>query len=256
MTSVPASAQEASDPALDPNDAQPDFYVTTLPTTLRLPVHKLGFRLTHRFGRPLGQGSFGDLAGDLFGLDSGAQVGLELRYGLVTGGQFGVYRTSNKTIQFFGQYSVLSQPTHGLGVDVVANVDGTNNFRDDYSPGVALVLSRELGGHGALYFEPAWIGNSNLSDASTNDDQTFVAGVGARARLRKNTYVVVEVSPRLAGYQPGAALISFGIEQRAGGHLFQLNFSNGIDTTLAQVARGGTSYKDWYIGFNLTRKFY
>ncbi len=51
-------------------------------------------------------------------------------------------------------------------------------------------------------------------------------------------------------------LISFGIEQRAGGHVFQLNFSNGFGTTLAQVARGGTACDDWYLGFNLSRKFY
>ena len=30
----------------------------------------------------------------------------------------------------------------------------------------------------------------------------------------------------------------------------------GIETTLAQVARGGTARDDWYIGFNLSRKFY
>ena len=30
------------------------------------------FRVTHRFTRPLGQGDFGNLAEDLFGLDSGA----------------------------------------------------------------------------------------------------------------------------------------------------------------------------------------
>ena len=38
--------------------------------------------------------------------------------------------------------------------------------------------------------------------------------------------------------------------------IFQLTFSNGLGTTLAQVARGGTARDDWYIGFNLSRKFY
>jgi hypothetical protein len=46
------------------------------------------------------------------------------------------------------------------------------------------------------------------------------------------------------------------LEQRAGGHVFQLNFSNGFGTTLAQVARGGSRRDDWYLGFNLSRKFY
>ena len=40
-----------------------------------------------------------------------------------------------------------------------------------------------------------------------------------------------------------------------GGHNFQLNFVNGFGTTFAQMARGGT-YDDWFIGFNISRKFY
>ncbi len=38
--------------------------------------------------------------------------------------------------------------------------------------------------------------------------------------------------------------------------MFQLNFSNGFGTTLAQVARGASSNNDWYLGFNLSRKFF
>jgi hypothetical protein len=49
--------------------------------------------------------------------------------------------------------------------------------------------------------------------------------------------------------------MSFGVEMRAGGHAFQLNFSRGLATTLAQVARGGTE-DDWFIGFNISRKFW
>ena len=74
-----ADAQAATTPAppaydedLDPIPAEPDFHVITLPTNLRLPKHKLDFRLTHRFARGLSEGSFGDLASDFFGFDGGA----------------------------------------------------------------------------------------------------------------------------------------------------------------------------------------
>ena len=50
--------------------------------------------------------------------------------------------------------------------------------------------------------------------------------------------------------------LSFGIEKRVGGHSFQLNFSNYFATTLATIARGAGSGDDWYIGFNLSRKFF
>ena len=76
VAAIPASAQD-DDPDLDLSVSQPDFTVVALPTTLRLPRFKSAFRVTHRFGRPLGDGDFGDLAGDLFGLDSGAQIGLD-----------------------------------------------------------------------------------------------------------------------------------------------------------------------------------
>jgi hypothetical protein len=252
-----AVATQDDDPDLDPSDTQPDFTLATLPTNLRLPVHKMSFRLTHRFTRPLGAGDFSDLASDLFGLDSGAVIGLDFRYGLIKGGQIGIYRTQNKTIQFYGQYEVMSQRNFPVGISVVANIDGTNNFQDSYSPGILGVISREIGNRAALYLEPGWVNNTNPEPAELVDDNdTFVMGLGARLRLLKNTFFVVEGTPRLSGYAPGDALISFGIEQRAGGHVFQLNFSNGLGSTLAQVARGGSSSNDWYLGFNLSRKFF
>jgi hypothetical protein len=254
------TAAQDDDPARDPNDAQPDFYVATLNTNLRLPRGKFNFRLTHRFTTALGEGDFGDLAGRLFGLDGGALVGLDLKYGLFPGFDIGIYRTSlDKTIQLQGRYNVLKDADAPIGLSIVANVDGTDNFTDEFSPGVAFVLSRELGDRGAIYLQPAYIGNSRLIENAAFDDEddyTATVGIGARLRLARNTYVFAEGSPRVAGYDPGTTMASFGFEQRYGGHVFQLNFSNHFGTTLAQVARGGTNSDNWYFGFNLTRKFF
>lgn len=253
----PPTAAPQDDPDMDPNKAQPDFGLATLATNLRLPKHKMVFRMSHRFGRPLGQGDFGDLVSDFFGFDSGALIGLELRYGLIRGGQVGIYRTSDRTIQFFGQYELTSQQSFPVGISALATAEGTDNFSDSYSPGIAAVISREIGDRGALYIQPAWINNSNPQPTELVDNNnTMVVGLGTRLRIRKSTYLVLEASPRVGGYAPNVTLISFGIEQQAGGHMFQLNFSNGVGTTLANVARGGSSYDDWYIGFNLSRKFY
>ena len=79
----PPAASTDDDPDRDPNRSQPDFTLVNLPTTLRVPKYKSAFRVTHRFARPLGQGDFSDLAEDLFGLDSGAQIGLEYRFGIM-----------------------------------------------------------------------------------------------------------------------------------------------------------------------------
>jgi hypothetical protein len=254
-----AFAQDDDDPAVL-NLAEQDYTIITLPTALRLPTHKSAFRVTHRFTRPLGQGDFGDLSSDLFGLDSGAQIGLEYRYGIVKNGQIGFYRTSDKTIQFFAQYDVLMQD-HQLPVDVSAilSMDGTNNFQDSYSPSVGAIVSRRFGTRGALYVEPMWINNTNpLPKVLAEHNDTFMIGIGGRLRVRPTVYVVGEISPRAAGYkQPDSrSQAAFAIEKRAGGHTFQLNFSNGIGTTRAQVARGASTANNWYMGFNISRKFF
>jgi hypothetical protein len=262
------------DPDLDLSVEQPDFTVITLPTTLRVPRFKSAFRVTHRFGRPLADGDFGDLVGDLFGLDSGAQIGLEYRFGLMRGLQAGIHRTSNKTISFFGQYNVLQQSASSpIGLGVLAAIDGTNNFLcpdadlggapsadppcDIYSPAIGVALSRTIGGVGALYVEPIWVKNSNPGpDALVEDNDTLMVGLAARIRVRPTVYLVGEIVPRLAGFDPGVTQGSFGIEKRAGGHTFQLNVQNAFGTTMGQIARGGFTNDDWYLGFNISRKFF
>lgn len=264
--SCPALAlAQDEDPDRDLQLSQPDFTLVNLPTTLRVPRHKGVFRLTHRFARPLGEGDFSDLVSDFFGLDNGAQIGLEYRYGLMRGTQVGIYRTSNRTIQFFAQHSTFQQGDNGLfDLDIVARIEGTENFGastpegspTSYSPALGVVLSREMGTHGAIYFEPIWVNNTNPQPSELVDDNdTFLLGLGARIRIRPTVYVVGEIIPRV-GYDPGVTHATFGIEKRAGGHVFQLNFSNGIGTTMAQLARGGTDNDDWYIGFNISRKFF
>lgn len=264
QTSPPAASTSSAtqapedDPDRDVNLAQPDFTLAALPTSLRLPRHKSAFRVTHRFGRPLGRGDFGSLLEDFFGFDSGAQIGLEYRFGLFRGTQAGIYRTSDRTIQFFAQHDLLNQKSgKPVGIAIIGAAEGTNNFRDSYSPSIGAIISRELGDHGALYVEPIWVNNTNpLPEELVDDNSTMLVGLGARLRVRPSLYVFVEASPRVAGYDPDVTQVSFGLEKRAGGHSFQINFSNGIGTTFAQIARGGSSNDDWYIGFQISRKFF
>jgi hypothetical protein len=259
-TNAQATQQQTDDDDQDRdvNLAQPDFTLAALPTTLRVPKYKSAFRVTHRFGRPLGRGDFGNLLEDFFGFDSGAQIGLEYRFGLMSGLQAGIHRTSDRTIQFMAQYDVKNQRRgFPIGIAAIATAEGTNNFRDSYSPALGAIISRELGDHGAVYVEPIWVNNSNqLPSEVVDDNNTFMVGLGAKIRVRPTLYAFVEASPRVAGFDEGVNQISFGIEKRAGGHSFQINFSNGIGTTFGQIARGGTSNDDWYIGFNIARKFF
>ena len=141
-----AASGEAQLPGPEPDPAQPDFTVINLPTTGQVPRHKFAFRLTHRFSRPLdgfdNDFDFGELVDELFGFDSAARIGLELRFGLMEGTQVGIHRTNDKTIQFFGQREILRQGTGmPVAIDALVTVEGLDNFREQYSTGVGAVVT-------------------------------------------------------------------------------------------------------------------
>jgi Membrane bound beta barrel domain (DUF5777) len=255
-TAATTADVQDDDPDKDVNLAQPDFTLVALPTTLRLPKLGSAFRISHRFGRPLGEGSFSDLVQDAFGFDSGATIGFEYRFGILKATQVVLHRTNNRTIQFMLQREVVAQTDDfPLGITVVGSAEGTNNFKDSYSPAVGVLLSREVNDRAALYVEPFWVNNTNpLPKDLVDDNDAIMVGLGARVRLGATVYGVFEATPRVTGFDPGKTQIGFGLEKRAGGHSFQLNVGNGFGTTFGQIARGGTD--DWYLGFNISRKFY
>jgi hypothetical protein len=235
--------------------AEPDFRVLNLPSTLPLPLHGSSFQLTHRFNGNLRRGSFGGNASGLFGLDQGAVVGFEYRFGIARHLQAAVYRTAiDKTFQFYGKYDAVRQGgSIPLSLSAVASVEGADNFQERYSPAVGLVVSRMAGERLAVYATPVWVHNT-AANVNIDRDTTFV-GIGGRLRVSATVYVVGEVAPRAGGYSPDKPAFGFAIEKRAGGHMFQLNFNNGQGTTFGQLARGGFS-DSLYLGFNLARKFF
>lgn len=262
----PVLAQEpAPPPTTEPvaeespyDRVEPDFGLVALPTTLRLPRHRLVFRMTHRFTRPFEDGDFGDLAGDLFGLDSSAQVGFEFRFGLTATTQLGLYRTSDKTIQFFLQQELWRSARPAWAVAAQGSLEGQDNFGEEHAPALGLVLSRRLGNRAALYVVPRWVGNTRGENAAGDEDSTLALGFGARLRLGGHSYLVADASPRVAGYEGEGSqtVVGVGLEGGVGGHVFQLNVSTGLGTTPAQLARGEDGPRDWRLGFNLSRKFY
>jgi hypothetical protein len=251
------SAQSATtaddDRALQP--AEPDYRLVNLPTTLRLPLHGSNFEITHRFNGNLRNGSFGDQASSLFGIDDGAVIGLEYRYAVLPHLQASVYRTTfDRTFQFYGKYDAAHQSgSMPLSVSALVSVEGADNFQRDREPALGASVSRTIDDAVAVYATPIWVHNSAAASGITRD--TFVLGIGGRARIRPTVYVVGEISPRLGGYTPGDAEFAFGIEKRAGLHMFQLDVGNSQGTTFGQLARGGFPHS-LYLGFNLARKFF
>ena len=254
---VAASAYAQDDDAvLQP--AQPDFTLVNLPTSLRLPVLGSAIRVTHRFARPIKCDECpNSFLGDALGTDSGAIIGLEYRIGLIPNGQVVVHRSRlDKTIQFMGEYGITRRKD-GMPVEIAAlvSVEGTENFKDVYSPAVGLLVTGTLGDRLGVHIDPIFVHNSNLI-SNDDEDDTFMVGIGGRLRLLETVYVVGEIAPRVSGYGPGRPMSSFALEKRVGGHLFQLTFTNYYATTLRQIAQGAQDNDNWYFGFNLSRKFF
>ena len=246
--------QGAGDPDTRADLLQPDFTLIALPTTLRLPAGKWAFRVTHRFTRDLTEGDLGDQLSNLFGLDGGSLVGLELRYGLRPGTQVSLHRTSDKSIQLLAQQSLLDErDDRRFGLDVIETLEGADNLSEHHRGVFGALFSKRLA-RAAVYAEPMVVLNANPLDVG--DEHTLLLGLGGRFRVGESMYVVTDYTPRLAGYSPDAHQVSFGFESRRGGHLFQVTVSNGFGTTFGQLARGGRGYDEWFLGFNISRKFY
>jgi hypothetical protein len=249
-----APASSAQDDAAVLVPAEPDVVVVNLPTAMRMPLFRGNFRLTHRFGGNLREGSFSEQAGNLFGLDQGAIIGFEYRMAVARDVQAAFYRSSfAKTIQLYGKYDGLRQQgSMPVSVSGLISIEGTDNFQEQFAPAVGAVISRRFGTRFAGYVTPMWVDNTAATGASHST--TFI-GFGGRLRIAGSTYVAAEVAVRAGGYAPDEAAYGFSLEKRAGGHTFSLTFTNSVGTTFAQMARGGAA-NTLYLGFNLSRKFF
>ena len=262
-------AEEDDDAKLRPLD--PDFTVINLPTTLPLPTGPGGnFHLTHRFvGVDWRRDDFSTIAANGFGLDGPAVIQLEYRQAVMKHLQAIFARTNaGRTIQFSGKYDAFHQgATYPIGLSVIGSVEGQNNFHSTntsgtdigHTPAFGVALSRTLGEVASVYVDPIFAHNTR-DNGDPDRVNTFYIGLGGRVRLAAGTFIVAEVTPRVAGYVQGTAEVAVSYEKRIGGHVFSIVFTNTEATTFGQLARGASLGTDGhspiYVGFNLSRKFY
>ena len=259
---TPAAAQTPpqDDPDLDVNFAQPDFTLVALPTTLRVPRHKSAFRVTHRFTPSAGRGRF-----------------RQPRRGSVRPRQRRADRPrvsirpharhADRLPPHVDSHDRVLRAARGDGA---GRGDSRSRFdalaidrRHEQFPRQLLARrsARSSRGRSAntprSTCEPIWVNNSNAAAVRARRRQRHRdRGLGARLRVRPTVYLVLEGAPRVAGYDPGSTQISFGLEKRSGGHMFQLTITNGFGTTMGQIARGASNTDDWHLGFSISRKFF
>ena len=190
-----ATTTQADDPDKDVNFSQPDFNLAALPTTLRLPKFGSAFRVTHRFTRPLGDGDFASLLEDFFGLDSGAQIGLEYRFGIWkrdTARHPPHQRPHDRVLRPVRRAEREGRGGAGAG-------RAGHHRRHQQLQGQLLAGPRchpvQGAGPARRALRRADLGEQQQPAAQrvADDNDTFMVGLGARLRVRPTVYGVVRV---------------------------------------------------------------
>ena len=215
--------------------------------------------MTHRFNGNLRNGSFGDQARGLFGIDNGAQIGFEYRFAPLRHLELVAYRTNfDRTIQLYAKWDAIHQNSETpLSVSGLLSIEGGDNFTERYAPSVGATISRQIDDRRRA-LRRADVGAQRHAAARPDHGRQGQHVLHRAGRARAHPADRLRLGRGLAarrGPSPNSTEYAFAIEKRAGAHLFQLNFGNSQGTTFAQTAAGGLP-DSLFMGFNLTRKFF
>jgi hypothetical protein len=217
---------------------------------------------------------FGDLTkgfDNFFGLDE-AYTKLGAIYGITNGLSVGLSRqTNNKIYELTAKYRIKSQEIDGFPVTIVGynTMDINTNLSTDIYPDLQfynrlayttqLLISRKFTEAFSFEITPVYI-HKNLYDETTERENQFVLGIGARYKFTKRLSMNLEYAPRIDAPENTVYhdLLSVGLDIDTGGHIFQLVFSNCQtlnDVYVFSNATGKWNGGSLYFGFNLYRVF-
>ncbi len=265
----PASAAPAA-----PSPAKGDDYLVQAPAPLeRDPVgtrlidiatpytvgeHWLELLVTHRFIQPVNQGGS---AHNLWGLDSGAEVGIGFTYGLFRQVDLSVYRGEfQEDYELAAKYQLLQQGAHmplSLAVRAGADMLGRPGVVDPHRPFAQLLLGRRLAPGWNVFVSPSFVHATPLLRDAYN------VPVGVTAPLPGHWLIEAEGIPANQALHatPGASQFAWHVAftKPLGWHLFQILIGNSRATNVDQILggdfAGGFAERDLRLGFNLVRYF-
>ncbi|MFL6263815.1 MAG: DUF5777 family beta-barrel protein [Thermoanaerobaculia bacterium] len=223
-------------------------------TPYTLGSRRLEVLFTHRFQQPVNQG--GD-SHNLWGLDSGADVGIGLAWGAAPHLDLSVYRASfQEDFELAGKFLVLEQAQRlPLTVAVRAGVDHLRRpgVEDPTRPFAQLLLARKLALGVNLLVSPSWVRDTpRLRNA-------FNVPLGLSFPIPGNSLIEIEYIP--ANRDLGDSLDAWhvALSKSVGGHIFEIVAGNSRATTLDQMLGGdsaaGFRKRDVRLGFNIVRDF-
>ncbi|MFL6232917.1 MAG: DUF5777 family beta-barrel protein [Thermoanaerobaculia bacterium] len=223
-------------------------------TPYTLGSRRLEVLFTHRFQQPVNQG--GD-SHNLWGLDSGADVGIGLAWGAAPHLDLSVYRASfQEDFELAGKFLVFEQAQRlPLTVAVRAGVDHLRRpgVEDPTRPFAQLLLARKLAPGVNLLVSPSWVRDTpRLRNA-------FNVPLGLSFPIPGNSLIEIEYIP--ANRDLGDSLDAWhvALSKSVGGHIFEIVAGNSRATTVDQMLGGdsaaGFRKRDVRLGFNIVRDF-
>jgi hypothetical protein len=218
-----------------------------------VPARRLEVLFTHRFQQPVNDGT----SHDLWGLDSGADTGIGLAYGVTSRLDLSLYRVSfQEDYELAGKFLVLDQAAgQPLTLSVRAGADFLRRpgVPDSDRPFVQLLLARELRPGWILLASPSWVADTpNLENA-------FNVPLGLTIPLPRDQYLELEYVPANRDLDDSRAAWHVALSKAVGGHLFEIMLGNSRATTVDQILGGdsaaGFEEEDVRLGFNIVRMF-
>jgi uncharacterized beta barrel domain-containing protein DUF5777 len=265
LTTSTAVAQDASKPVtpLPLGDV-----LLTLPTSHIPAKGAWESRFIHRFNQSIDEG---EAFHSLFGLDSGAIVGIGLSYTPRRDFQISINRSNTlDTYEVTGKY-LMFQQARAIPVTaafrVGADLRTERDIEDRTSFFAQAIVSRQFGERLELFAIPTYVtdaGRAVSGDATVALFKTaFNVPIGAAFRIRRGTSIVAEIVPPNGDLPDefnadvGWAL---GIKQAVGGHFFEILLTNNNATSADQYTTStfqgaGFDTGDLRLGFNIERRF-
>jgi len=224
-----------------------------LPTHLVLAPATMEVTFTHRFSQTTGDAG----AGNLWGLDSSADIGLGFGMGFGHGLDAQIYRsTFLKQYELSGKWTALRQGSAspvGLALRAGTDYRAASGITDRWSYFGQAVVAWRPGDAVDLFVVPTYV-----TDTPTLTN-VFNCDLAASIHLSRTFDLVAEVTPPNGDATDASWAWSLGFNIRIPGHAFLIYLGNSRATVTDLIAGsdipGGFKASDMRLGFNLIRRF-
>ena len=214
---------------------------------------RLEVLFTHRFRQPVNDST----SHDLWGLDSGSDVGIGLALGATPHFDVSFYRASfQEDFELAAKFLFLEQAARvpaTISLRAGADLLRRAGVEDSNRPFVQLLLARRLAPGVNLLVSPSWVADTPLlADA-------FNVPIGLTFPLPGERLIELEYVPANRDLDTSNAAWHVAVSKALGGHIFEILVGNSRATTVDQILGGdsaaGFETDDVRLGFNIVRYF-